>query len=111
MPTLERRQVPRRYKVVSEQKANGATYTPSPLADFVAKHVAESADFDALGKPLHILDPAIGDGELVISLLQALGFQKQLSRCSRKTSYPLCRKHTVTALKTDVSTSVDCSST
>jgi methylase of polypeptide subunit release factors len=72
MPTLERRQVPRRYKVVSEQKANGATYTPSPLADFVAKHVAESADFDALGKPLHILDPAIGDGELVISLLQAL---------------------------------------
>ena len=72
MPPTSQPETARRYKIVSEQKANGATYTPKILADFVAKQIAETANFGALNSPLHILDPAIGDGELVIGLLQAL---------------------------------------
>src|SRR5687767_6565124 len=62
----------RRYKVVSEQKASGATYTPSVLADFVAEQIARTARFQSLGDPLRVLDPAIGDGALLISLLEQL---------------------------------------
>jgi hypothetical protein len=72
MPLTSQPEAVRRYKVVSEQKANGETYTPKILADFVAKQIVETADFGALKSPLDILDPAIGDGELVISLLGAL---------------------------------------
>lgn len=65
--------IPRRYKEVNDEKAVGATYTPKILADFVAKHIVE------LGKNLferdgilRILDPAVGDGELLVSLLEHL---------------------------------------
>lgn len=60
----------RRYQVVAEEKAGGATYTPSALADFVASRMLEAAK--ALPDRLRILDPAIGDGELLLSLLTKL---------------------------------------
>src|SRR6267143_1911864 len=41
MPLTSQTEAVRRYKVVSEQKANGETYTPKILADFVAKQIAE----------------------------------------------------------------------
>jgi methylase of polypeptide subunit release factors len=62
----------RRYKVVSEKKASGATYTPKVLADFVARKIVDHANLESARRPLSVLDPAVGDGELLVSLLEHL---------------------------------------
>lgn len=61
-----------RYTTVPTEKAGGATYTPKILADFVARKVVEIFDEFPVGCPLRVMDPAIGDGELLVSLLQQL---------------------------------------
>jgi len=61
-----------RYTIVTEEKAGGATYTPNILADFVAGQIVKIFDEIPVGRPLRVLDPAIGDGELLVSLLQQL---------------------------------------
>jgi adenine-specific DNA-methyltransferase len=60
-----------RYSAVSREKAHGATYTPAILADFVARQLASAvrADRDAV---LRMLDPAVGDGVLLASLVRAV---------------------------------------
>lgn len=60
-----------RYQIVSEEKAGGITYTPKLLADFVAQRVvgARSVPFDTT---LRIFDPSVGQGELLVSLLEQL---------------------------------------
>ncbi len=62
-----------RYAVVPEEKAGGATYTPKNLSDFVAGKIVEVFDKFPISHPLRVLDPAIGDGQLLISLLEQLG--------------------------------------
>ena len=62
----------RRYNAVTEEKAGGATYTPKILADFVARQIVESAGKLPTDKPVRVLDPAVGDGELLVSLLERL---------------------------------------
>ncbi|MBN9118204.1 MAG: N-6 DNA methylase [Planctomycetes bacterium] len=61
-----------RYKEVSEDKATGSTYTPKDLADFLADQMLQIARLDASGRPLVVLDPAVGEGELLASLLPRL---------------------------------------
>jgi adenine-specific DNA-methyltransferase len=61
-----------RYKAVSQEKAAGATYTPKSLADFVAAQVLKAARIKPGGGTVKLLDPATGDGELLISLLAQL---------------------------------------
>ncbi|MCL4473900.1 MAG: N-6 DNA methylase [Actinobacteria bacterium] len=63
----------RRYAAVSEKKAHGATYTPETLARFVAENMIKEFEGSPANVPLRILDPALGDGELLLSLLRALG--------------------------------------
>lgn len=65
------RDTTRRYQTVDAEKAHGATYTPESLARFVAQRLIESTDLKARAA-LTILDPAIGDGALVLALLDAL---------------------------------------
>jgi adenine-specific DNA-methyltransferase len=60
-----------RYAGVSPEKTHGATYTPAVLADFVAKHLASAAPAPR-DTTLRILDPAVGDGALLASLVRAL---------------------------------------
>jgi adenine-specific DNA-methyltransferase len=63
----------KRYTVVTEEKAAGQTYTPKLLSDFVAAQIVELAhDRLPITKHLRILDPAIGDGQLLMSLLGEL---------------------------------------
>ncbi len=62
-----------RYSNVTKQKSTGATYTPANLAAFVAKNIV--ANMKATlekSDTTDVLDPAIGDGELVVQLLRAL---------------------------------------
>ena len=61
-----------RYQLVTEQKAGGVTYTPKNLADFVAEQISRVSDSTAIDGPIRVLDPAIGDGELLIALLSRL---------------------------------------
>ncbi len=65
-------QVARRYSQVTEEKAGGATYTPKILSDFVAEEIIKGLDEVKLKGPLRVLDPAVGDGELLVSILEKL---------------------------------------
>jgi adenine-specific DNA-methyltransferase len=60
----------RRYQVVTQEKSGGATYTPAMLADFVASKIIDSATLPT--DIIRVLDPAVGDGELLISLLSKM---------------------------------------
>ena len=62
----------KRYKIVTEEKAGGATYTPKILADFVAKQIVAHSENPIRETSIRVLDPAVGDGELLISLLEQL---------------------------------------
>ena len=59
----------KRYNHINCRKTEGAHYTPEILSDFVAKSIVSEA---SLQKSIKIVDPAIGDGELIISLLRCL---------------------------------------
>lgn len=63
--------LPGRYRNVTEEKLIGATYTPLLLADFVAENIISSAHLDET-ETIRVLDPAIGDGDLLLSLLGKL---------------------------------------
>jgi adenine-specific DNA-methyltransferase len=61
-----------RYKIVTAEKAGGATYTPKKLADFVSAQILSKANLGETEGALRVLDPAVGDGELLVSLLHLL---------------------------------------
>ena len=73
MTMLQNSLAPARYAIVPDDKAGGVTYTPKVLADFVASKILETFNDFPVDRPLRVLDPAIGDGELLISLLGQLG--------------------------------------
>lgn len=72
MTLMDANTKPRRYASVSEVKAGGATYTPTHLAEFVARRILDAHDDTPTTEPLNILDPAVGDGELLLALLRGL---------------------------------------
>ncbi|CAK7019745.1 Eco57I restriction-modification methylase domain-containing protein [Kerstersia gyiorum] len=61
-----------RYQRVSGEKAGGATYTPGVLSDFVAARMVEVLAQLPQGRRLRVLDPGVGEGELLLSLLSEL---------------------------------------
>jgi hypothetical protein len=60
-----------RYKYVREEKAGGVTYTPTGLASFVARQIVSNLNASKF-KPLRIIDPAVGEGALLLGLLGEL---------------------------------------
>jgi hypothetical protein len=65
------RRLPTRYKHVTEEKADGATFTPDGLASFVARQIASTLPVPKKGR-VRVLDPAVGEGALLICLLDEL---------------------------------------
>jgi adenine-specific DNA-methyltransferase len=61
-----------RYTSVTEKKSGGITYTPRLLADFVTRQIVKTKGKLSGNDSLKILDPAIGHGELLVSLLEQL---------------------------------------
>lgn len=57
---------------MSREKAGGATYTPEVLADFVARQICEVAASTTPKGPVRLLDPAVGHGQLLVSLLEEI---------------------------------------
>lgn len=62
---------PPRYSRVHSKKAEGATYTPSGLAAFVADKIVDSAVLPETGV-IRVLDPSVGDGSLLLALISRL---------------------------------------
>lgn len=60
-----------RYAVNAEQKATGSVSTPIEMANYLAAQMLEISP-PSTKKEIRIMDPAIGDGVLVIALLRAL---------------------------------------
>lgn len=60
-----------RYSEVDERKAGGATFTPTELSDFVAEQLLSVADLPR-NRTVKVLDPALGHGELLVSLLSRI---------------------------------------
>ncbi|MDD2599253.1 MAG: N-6 DNA methylase [Kiritimatiellae bacterium] len=58
-----------RYNHVTSRKEEGAHYTPENFADFIAKKMIEHTK---LKQNIVIADPAVGDGELLLSLVRNL---------------------------------------
>ncbi|WP_342076359.1 Eco57I restriction-modification methylase domain-containing protein [Yoonia sp. SS1-5] len=61
----------KRYEDVGETKSDGVTYTPRALADFVADRIVANAA-PVSNRPVRVLDPAVGHGELLLALLDRL---------------------------------------
>ena len=72
MALCEESHGPNRYTRVSQEKSGGATYTPNLLADFVARQIVQTVAKPSDDCPIRLLDPAVGHGELLISLIQQL---------------------------------------
>ena len=60
-----------RYSNESENKSNGVVYTPKRMAEYLANSMLMYSDLSA-NDVVSIIDPAIGDGELVMALLSFL---------------------------------------
>ncbi len=60
-----------RYSSESKEKANGVVYTPSDMADFVANEMIKY-HVPLAEENVFIMDPAVGQGSLLIALIKAL---------------------------------------
>jgi len=62
-----------------QRKQEGAHYTPHALAVFVARQICNAAAIAPGTDCLRVLDPAVGDGELLCSLLEEIHASKRLN--------------------------------
>ena len=65
-------QQPIGYASLKDRKSTGAHYTPKMLADFVAKEITRAWARKPRPGKIRVLDPAVGDGELLLSILEEL---------------------------------------
>lgn len=72
MTTAERSGPMGRYSSPNGAKSKGATYTPRSLAQFVAEKMVGAWHGQWSGPAVRILDPAAGDGELLLALAERL---------------------------------------
>lgn len=66
-----------RYSNENKSKANGVVYTPSEMADYVARLMLRYED-KSESTEVSILDPAVGEGELLVAMINAVK-----SKCSK----------------------------
>ncbi|HXX22427.1 MAG TPA: N-6 DNA methylase [Terriglobia bacterium] len=69
--TVSKEKATGRYKYVGEEKAGGVTFTPTGLASFVARQIVSNLN-SPKREPLRIIDPAVGEGTLLLSLVGEL---------------------------------------
>ena len=75
MTTADRLGPMGRYSSVGGVKSRGATYTPRRLAQFVAEKMVDVWNEQWSGPAVRILDPAVGDGELLLALAEELCYR------------------------------------
>lgn len=67
-----------RYTNIKKRKANGVIYTPKEMADYLAQDMLRFHK-DEYRETIRILDPAVGEGELLIAMIKAVN--NHLSSC------------------------------
>ena len=67
-------QIAERYSHVESRKKEGAHYTPEVFSDFISKNIIYVANIKK-NESIKVVDPAVGDGELLISLIKELKAQ------------------------------------
>lgn len=77
MTTTQHNEPARRYSSVNSAKSEGSTYTPQKLARFVAEKMVHAWNGRRSGPVVRVLDPATGDGELLVALVERLRAQYQ----------------------------------
>lgn len=65
----------KRYSNAGKMKENGVVYTPKEMADYVATEMLKYRRTEFKGE-ISILDPAVGSGELLIAMINAVKNQK-----------------------------------
>ncbi|MFZ5818130.1 MAG: HsdM family class I SAM-dependent methyltransferase [Bacillota bacterium] len=61
---------------MADRKSTGSHFTPPELAQFVSDRILSASAMIAENKELRVLDPACGDGELLLALAMALSERK-----------------------------------
>ncbi|WP_295996790.1 N-6 DNA methylase [uncultured Veillonella sp.] len=62
-----------RYINESKEKSNGVVYTPTKMADYLAEQMILFSSFNfSTSNSVKILDPAVGEGELLISMIKKI---------------------------------------
>ncbi len=62
-----------RYCNETKEKANGVVYTPKEMAEYLAGQMIHFSKIDfSKQTAISLLDPAVGEGELLIALIQAI---------------------------------------
>ena len=62
-----------RYKNESKEKSHGVIYTPSEMADYLAQQMINYSNIDlTTTSEVSILDPAVGKGELLLSMIKKI---------------------------------------
>lgn len=79
MKGTQKKKLPRRYELVAKKKVEGASYTPRILSDFVAEQILDHIANSKSGT-LRLLDPAIGEGELLSSMLRKLSVRRKSNK-------------------------------
>ena len=64
----------KRYSNTGKTKENGVVYTPKEMADYVATEMLKYKR-NGFGDEISILDPAVGGGELLIAMINAVADQ------------------------------------
>lgn len=60
-----------RYSNETNKKANGVVYTPTEMADYLAEQMIHFSAIDLKSKKtIKLLDPAVGAGELLVSMIK-----------------------------------------
>lgn len=66
-----------RYANTGKNKENGIVYTPVEMADYVAKEMLKYHN-NQFESEITILDPAVGKGELLVSMISfAVAYKKK----------------------------------
>ena len=62
-----------RYSNESKEKANGVVYTPMEMAEYVANQILRYSTIDLeKADEIDVLDPAVGEGELLVAMIKAI---------------------------------------
>lgn len=60
-----------RYKNETKEKSHGIVYTPTEMADYLASQMIQYSNIDLISiKEISILDPAVGGGSLLLSMIK-----------------------------------------
>lgn len=72
------------------EKKHGVVYTPQGMADYLTNLMLSEAEFAAFGEEIYVLEPALGEGILLDSLLSRLPLDRKIVVFAFETDMEIC---------------------